>query len=143
MEKLLIYASQESHELDSKYLKRLLVKARAKNSKRNITGMLIYKEHEFIQALEGDEEEVDKLYSIIKTDPNHKNLTILSNKRIVERSFSAWSMGFSAITNDEIKDIDGFVELDQISFLSEAFRQNATAFNLLSMFAQKQTKLLG
>ncbi|NJO83577.1 MAG: BLUF domain-containing protein, partial [Blastochloris sp.] len=42
-------------------LREILVKARDKNRRLNVTGMLLYRDRFFIQALEGEQEVVEPL----------------------------------------------------------------------------------
>lgn len=44
------------------------------NIKENITGFLIYSDGNFLQFLEGEKENIIKLYSKIEKDLRHKNL---------------------------------------------------------------------
>jgi Sensors of blue-light using FAD len=76
-------------------LENILKTSRLNNSKRNITGMLMYFRGEFIQLLEGDQEQVLKVFSTaIKNDTRHSNVRLIAEGPIVHRSFSDWSMGF-------------------------------------------------
>ena len=76
-------------------LENILRISRLKNSKRNITGMLMYFRGEFIQILEGDQDQVLNVFSTaIKKDPRHSNVRLIAEGPIVHRSFSDWSMGF-------------------------------------------------
>lgn len=66
----------------------------SKNNKQvNITGLLVYFEKLFFQVLEGDEKEVDRLYTKIGKDKRHGEVIRLSTEYDVEeRLFPSWSM---------------------------------------------------
>ena len=71
------------------------------NSLRNITGFMIYKDGTFIQALEGDEADVEFTFDKILNDKRHHEVTVLSREHIEHRNFEAWSMGFKSLGRDE------------------------------------------
>lgn len=56
----LIYLSSAAVKFTEDELKGLLIKARKKNLARELTGMLLYIEGNFIQVLEGDKYKVRK-----------------------------------------------------------------------------------
>ena len=134
--KLLIYISEAADTVCEDYLKDLLDEARTNNAKEDITGMLIYKDGQFMQALEGEDLRVEKLFKRISLDKNHSNVTVLSRKEIFDRSFADWSMGFKSMNDKELVELEGFQNLHDTSFFSENFRQSDTAYNLLSMFTK-------
>ena len=56
--------------------------------------MLLYKDGNFMQLLEGEEATVRELYTIIIDDQRHCNVTTISEETTPERLFPSWSMGF-------------------------------------------------
>jgi len=125
----IIYISESSKDISEKDLEQILTSSRANNSTVGISGMLIFKNGEFMQALEGEKEAIEKLMARIDQDDRHDNITILSQKPIPNRHFKNWSMGFENISDDRSK---GQVELS--SFLSSSSKQNDTAHNFLKSF---------
>ena len=83
--------------------------ARKRNSEQNITGVLLYSEGTFIQALEGDEKTINDLFSMIESDPRHKNIIKLVEKPLSKRFFPDWTMGFALIDKDKAREITGFL----------------------------------
>lgn len=74
--------------------------ARRENSKRNITGILFHENGYFVQALEGDEQELRQLMENIKNDPRHRRVQVLIDKPVVRRIFPDWAMrGLSLADN--------------------------------------------
>jgi hypothetical protein len=57
----LIYNSYAAVEVHDMLLKQLLIEARDKNKRLNITGMLLYFRQQFIQLIEGEENTVKML----------------------------------------------------------------------------------
>lgn len=75
-------------------LDQILQEARAWNTPRDITGILLYAEGTYFQVLEGDDAEVEKLFKMINGDPRHQGVIVLLRRQITERDFPGWSMGF-------------------------------------------------
>lgn len=91
----LVYLSAAVVPFSTQNLVELLAQSRENNSKIGVTGMLLFKEGNFLQALEGDREKVLTLYKKIAKDVRHQKLTTLSQGNIAHRDFPDWSMGFN------------------------------------------------
>jgi len=115
----LVYASAATRELDTDELKTILAAARRNNQPAGVTGMLLFHEGSFLQALEGDREVVEALFEKIETDPRHTDAMVLYRKEEVPRSFGRWSMGFTRPSKDEAADVPGLN-----SFLEHGFKVN-------------------
>jgi len=72
----------------------LLRNSRERNHVAQITGMLLYRDGNFMQVLEGEERVVDALQERIRRDPRHRGMICLLRQRLAERAFGDWSMGF-------------------------------------------------
>ncbi len=97
----LVYASAAVGELGEEDLAAILASARANNKPAGITGMLVYHEGSFLQALEGDREVVEALYERIERDPRHTDALVLLRREVESRGFGRWSMGFHRSAGDE------------------------------------------
>jgi len=100
----LVYVSSATAPFSAEDLRVLLAEARAKNEERGITGMLLYHDGNFIQAIEGEAAAVETLHAEILRDPRHRGVLVLSRGPIERRQFDGWAMGFvdtSALTNEE------------------------------------------
>ncbi len=75
--------------------------ARKKNAELEITGLLSYRAGYYIQILEGDSDAVDQLFSKIKSDPRHQNISVLFDFKITQRSFPNWSMKLVGSVNKD------------------------------------------
>lgn len=97
----LVYASRSTsapgstHQGLDSAVARILAKSRRNNAKLGIVGGLLFGDGCFLQCLEGGEREVDALYEKIRTDPRHRDVTILSRTGIARCSFTAWSMKYA------------------------------------------------
>lgn len=90
-----IYESQASRSFSEAEVEDLLASSRASNSRRGITGILLYRNGSFTQVLEGEEPAVRALLEKIQRDPRHKNLSVRLEQAIDSRSFPNWSMAYS------------------------------------------------
>lgn len=64
------------------------------NSKKNITGALMYAPKYFIQALEGENDTVRELFKKIRKDKRHKNVNLVEAVHIKKRMFGKWTMAY-------------------------------------------------
>ncbi len=83
----LIYSSAATRELSEEDLMHLLDRARRKNSKLDVTGMLLYAEGSFFQVLEGEALTVDELFRIIAQDERHTQVVTIIREPIPTRAF--------------------------------------------------------
>ena len=100
----LIYVSSATRNLSSEELLEILRVSRRNNVENEITGMLLYKEGNFMQVLEGPKETVQQLHDKIELDARHKQMITLLSGQIEERQFPNWSMGFQNV--DELNEDD-------------------------------------
>lgn len=115
----LVYASAATRPIDSEELEAILRTARQKNKPAQITGMLLYHEGSFLQALEGDEALVEALYERIEGDDRHTDAIVLFRGKVEGRSFEHWSMGFYRAAGTS-----GKMPKGMNSFLRSGFREN-------------------
>jgi hypothetical protein len=108
-----IYISVAKTEFSKEALEALLCTSRKNNESRNVTGLMIYDKGSFIQVLEGDERDVLALLTIIRADPRHTKLRILSQSERSIKEFDSWSMGFVDLSDIEAP-IDGYVPYDAL-----------------------------
>jgi hypothetical protein len=98
----LIYASAATRPLSTQELGQLLDQSRANNTRLGLTGMLLYADGSFFQALEGPSEVVTALYQKIEHDERHAQVTRIISEPIPRRYFSDWSMGFSNLSAEDL-----------------------------------------
>jgi hypothetical protein len=115
----MIYRSTQRVEFSPLDLKKLLAQARLRNRAARVSGMLIYKDGEFLQTLEGDEGAVKKIFNRIENDPRHGDFCILQPAEFARgpRMFSDWAMGFADATCSAFM-LSGFIEAKIGSSLS-------------------------
>lgn len=101
----IIYVSSANKFFEEEELRDLLEFIRPLNAKNGITGLLVYKDGNFIQALEGKEQKILELMTKIKLDTRHSGIIEVHKAFIEERQFSDWSMAYSNLSD---KPSEGF-----------------------------------
>lgn len=89
-----VYVSSARHEFTPDELDALLAKSRRSNEEAGVTGLLLYHDGNFIQALEGDRSAVQAILARIEQDPRHGRMLVLIQEEVEERAFGDWSMGY-------------------------------------------------
>ena len=112
MLKSVIYVSKSTKPVSKDVLKSILESSRKNNTKLNVTGLLLYFDSTFIQALEGPAESIDIIFSNIKEDKRHQDVTVIHEEPITMRDFSNWSMGFKSLDKED--EHLGFASLEEI-----------------------------
>lgn len=131
------YVSIESRPMSQNDLIDILTTAREKNTPQNITGMLLYRDGYFIQALEGEEEAVMALYHKIEKDERHDHVMFASKEIIETRLFGDWAMGFVNLDQDKdkLKDVPGYSNFMNEEIDYEHFEMDKSrAKNMLLLF---------
>ncbi len=90
----MVYSSAAVRSLSTTALATLLEQARVNNARLGVTGLLLYHQGSFIQALEGPKDVVEELFQKIKRDPRHDTVVELLSRTLEARQFPHWSMGF-------------------------------------------------
>ena len=127
----IVYVSLADHRMTQDELLQILDEARENNKKNDITGMLLYRNNFFIQALEGDAYDVEPLYEKIKTDNRHRNVITVYKNVIQDRVFTDWSMGCNELKDHHLEDVDGYRGTLDTDFFEE---KPARAIKLLESF---------
>ncbi len=105
----LAYISSAVAEFDKPKLVELLKTCYKNNGALGITGLLVYNgKGTFLQILEGEEQSVLSLYETIKRDPLHTRITCLGKKRIKERGYPDWKMGFRNLEHSPVDHLKGY-----------------------------------
>lgn len=105
-----IYSSTAVKPFTVDELVALLKKSQENNIKVALTGLLVHKDGQFMQLLEGPEANVRKTLKKIEADQRHKNVVTLLEGTTDDRQFSEWTMGFRDLNAPEIRTLDGFSE---------------------------------
>jgi hypothetical protein len=101
----IVYASTATAPLSVPQLEALLAGARARNHARGITGVLLYSDGNFMQCLEGPDDQVREIYRLIRSSRLHHGLIELLDTPIAERSFADWQMGLAIANPSEMLEL--------------------------------------
>jgi hypothetical protein len=115
------YVSSAVNLFNDSELNDLLEKSRKRNHAAGITGMLLYKDGDFMQFIEGPKESVDALLARIRLDPRHRGIIVLLQEEQHERQFADWSMGFKKLDPGEAPAIPGYSDFMNTPLNSNQF----------------------
>lgn len=90
----IVYFSHACRVYDDRALLELLDLSRRNNQRDGVTGMLLYHDRNFAQALEGPKVAVERTFARIGKDPSHDGIVSTGLAPIASRQFAEWSMGF-------------------------------------------------
>ena len=118
----IVYSSTAAKDFSFADIKQLLLSARRYNRALGVSGMLVFHDRTFLQALEGEQRAVNEIFAKIASDHRHQDIEILHRgPGFDQRLFGEWSLGFADFTgaadilkafvrlNDRlrIRDLDG------------------------------------
>jgi hypothetical protein len=131
----LVYVSSATQLFSEDDLKALLQQSRDNNTRLGITGMLLYKDGNFMQVLEGPDDALTSLYAKIQHDPRHHGILQLTHQQIKVREFASWSMGFRNLKDVNLQQTPGYSTFLNEPLNSAGFQADPTrAQKLLKMF---------
>ncbi|MBK8479463.1 MAG: BLUF domain-containing protein [Opitutaceae bacterium] len=128
----LAYVSSSVGLFSSADLASILSVSREKNRRLGITGMLVYKEGNVLQILEGERTAVVALFTTICKDRRHDGVIKLYQRQIAERDFE-WSLGSQDLSAQELGMMEGFSEFFDPDFDMRRINASAAA-RLLDLF---------
>jgi hypothetical protein len=129
----LIYVSAAQDGVSEEALPEFLDANRRRNTERGITGIVVYHKGSFLQVLEGPGPVIDGLFDVIRQDPRHDAVTLLSRKSIKHREFGNAAMAF-VDTTGKGHELDGFVDYE--SDLANLTLGDGQARRLLAKFLE-------
>jgi hypothetical protein len=97
----IVYASTATVPFDETDLALLLGVSRMNNEPRGLTGLLLHRNGQFMQALEGPERAVRAVLRTITADTRHTGVWVLHEETIDERRFGSWAMGYRALSSTD------------------------------------------
>ena len=106
----IVYVSTASEDFSREALLILLKESVERNRRAGITGLLLYKDGCFMQAIEGDEAAVIALFSRISHDSRHHHVIPLVHEPIEERYFPNSAMAFRDLHTTDLKNLPGYSE---------------------------------
>ncbi len=90
----LIYISDAVRPMTDADFEAILGPARSINADLEVTGLLVYAQQTFLQAVEGERDAVEQVYARAAASSRHRNLRRCTAEVVSSRYFPDWSMGF-------------------------------------------------
>ncbi len=122
----LTYVSSAVTPFSRTELADLLAKSNENNARLGISGMLLYKDGNMMQVLEGEEQDVRALYAKIGRDPRHHGLIILLQGKLAAREFAGWSMAFRDLSGPDVVSTPGYSEFLNTPLTGAEFSSDPT-----------------
>lgn len=136
----LTYVSSAIALFTARELRELLECCNENNRRQSITGMLLYKDGNFMQVLEGERPAVLALHAKISNDPRHRGLITLLQGEMPGRQFPDWSMGFRDL-GAEVDHPQGYSEFLNVPLTGKEFQSDPSkAQKLLLAFKKVPTR---
>ncbi len=104
----LVYASSAAYLFSPSELTDLLTVSRRNNTSLGVTGLLLYKDGNFMQVLEGERETIESLYQKIEADRRHHGCLLLLKGETEKRQFADWAMAFRDLNSARVQDVEGY-----------------------------------
>ncbi len=132
----LIYLSSATQPFTKEQLVALLTHSRTNNERDGLSGILLYKDGNIMQVLEGEREMVEKRFHRIEKDPRHKDVIMIESGEIPQRQFGDWSMGFRDLADPELQKLLGYSQyMDKSLSIGDFAEDQTAAKELLRLFA--------
>jgi hypothetical protein len=134
----LVYVSSGVRQFAETEIAEILAQARRNNQRSGLTGMLLYRDGNFLQVLEGTEGSVKAAMQRIERDDRHRGILVMKQGAITERRFSQWQMAFRDISLEGLKEIEGYSPFMETSFETDEFRSKPDfAYRMLLQFKSR------
>jgi hypothetical protein len=88
----IVYVSTMEPGFQTEELGAILHDARYHNRRNAVTGLLLFDGKRFLQALEGEPQDVGATFARISEDKRHRSIAILCDRTIECREFGNWDM---------------------------------------------------
>lgn len=139
---VLAYVSSAVRPFSREALVALLEGSRQRNATVGVTGLLLYHDGNFMQALEGPRTAVRTLFDRIERDPRHRGTLVLLDQPRPDRYFPEWSMGFRDVSSADMP--EGYSGLLNDTARAGALRAHPDRVHrLLQSFTEVQLRQRG
>ena len=131
----LVYVSASVRLFGESEIAEILAQSHRNNGRAGITGMLLYRDGNFLQVLEGPDAAVESTLQRIRNDERHRGILVMRKDKIESRAFSEWTMAFKKVGSAEMQDMEGYSPFMELSFDSQAFKDRPDfAYRMLLKF---------
>ena len=131
----LLYVSSATTLFTRPEVDEILAISRRNNSALGISGILLYKDGNLMQLLEGEPRAITDLYAKIGRDPRHHDLTLIWDGSEDQRQFPGWSMAFRDLDGPNARGTPGYSEFLTTPLTSSQLTTDVThCQQLLNLF---------
>jgi hypothetical protein len=117
----LVYVSSAARLMRDDEIVELLRQSRDNNARDGISGLLLHKDGNFMQYIEGAPGAVARLHERILADPRHRQIITLLKGETEVRQFERWAMAFQNIERLSEEDRAAVSEFLRASLTEEHF----------------------
>lgn len=129
----LVYRSVANDSFSMPEIYGMLSKAKEYNAEHKISGCLLYHNNQFLQLLEGEENEVLNLFQKISMDERHQDIVLIESSHAEDRLFYKWNMAFYDYGQNGLS---AYLKLGQIdAFLNQSRALSTNNRSVLKFFS--------
>jgi hypothetical protein len=96
-----LYASQLAPDQPTQVVGQIVTRARARNAREGITGLLVFDGMHFWQHLEGPAEAVNALMQRLAADPRHVQMRVVYSGATTQRHYRRFEMGLAQVEDGD------------------------------------------
>lgn len=134
----LAYLSSSNGLFSRRELDEILAVSRRNNTASGVTGMLLYRDGNLMQVLEGEKPVVRALYERIVGDARHHGIITVWEDEEMERQFPDWSMAFRDLAEVTQESVPGFNRFLSTPLTVEVFGSQPTLVQQLLLIFKDQ-----
>ena len=126
------YFSKAKEGITQAEVEAIFKKTYTNNTLKNIKGILLYMLGDFFQVLEGDKDDLENIYEIIKNDERHHTIFEIINKPTLNEVFKTYKSDFNIVRTDtQIKEIKQYLRSTKHNTTAEKIDRLLEPFFLL------------
>ena len=97
----ILYFSQLAPHQPTHVVGQIVARARARNAREGITGLLVFDGMRFCQHLEGPRSNVLQLMERIESDPRHVQMRVVYEGELLQRRYHTFDLGLAQVEDSE------------------------------------------
>ncbi len=126
------YFSKAKEGITQAEVEAIFKKTYTNNTLKDIKGILLYMLGDFFQVLEGDKDDLENIYEIIKNDERHHTIFEIINKPTLNEVFKTYKSDFNIVRTDaQIKEIKQYLRSAKHNTTAEKIDRLLEPFFLL------------
>ena len=105
------YVSTAAKELNKIEINQILELTEKKNNENGLSGILLYSDGNFFQVIEGEKDQVEEIFTVIKQDSRHFNIFTIFEKEITATNFEDYKVDFLTISmRKDQKELQSYIK---------------------------------